>query len=161
FARIFSTGPDGVRSAPELVADLGVANTAVLERAVAPAKRIVVATERALVDFDACRQDASLSVRSTLRGKHILLVGVTGFIGKVWLANTLLDLPEIGQIYLLIRRQKSNPAQKRFEKLIEESPVFDRLYERYGQKLLQFINQRVQVIEGDVTQPGLGFNSKE
>ena len=161
FARISSTGPDGVRSAQKLVADLGIGNTAVLERAVAPARRIVVGRERALVDFDARRPNAPLSVRSTLRGKHILLIGVTGFIGKVWLANTLLDLPEIGQIYLLIRRQKSNPAQKRFEKLIEESPVFDSLFERYGQKLLQFVNQRVQVIEGDVTERGLGFSSEQ
>ena len=85
-----------------------------------------------------------------------MLIGVTGFIGKVWLANTLMDLPDIGQIYLLIRRQKSNPAQSRFEKLIEESPVFDPLYARYGHKLLQFINERVQVIEGDVSQPNFG-----
>ena len=55
----------------------------------------------------------------------MLLIGVTGFIGKVWLANTLMDLPEIGKLYLLIRRQKSSPAQKRFEKMIEGSPVFD------------------------------------
>jgi len=72
--------------------------------------------------------------------------------------NTLMDLPDVGCIYLLIRRQKSNPAQKRFEKLVEESPVFDPLYERHGQNLLQFINQRVRVIEGDVTQPGLGLD---
>jgi long-chain acyl-CoA synthetase len=58
-----------------------------------------------------------------------MLIGVTGFIGKVWLANTLMELPEIGRIYLLIRRQKSNPAQRRFEKIVEESPVFDPLFE--------------------------------
>ncbi len=48
----------------------------------------------------------ALSVRDALRGKHILLVGATGFIGKVWLANLLTDLPEIGRIYLLIRRNR-------------------------------------------------------
>ena len=45
-----------------------------------------------------------------------MLIGVTGFIGKVWLANTLMELPKIGRIYLLIRRQKSNPAERRFRK---------------------------------------------
>ena len=64
-----------------------------------------------------------------------MLIGVTGFIGKVWLVNTLMELPEIGRIYLLIRRQKSNPAIRRFEKLVEESPVFDPLYARYGADL--------------------------
>jgi len=161
FARISATGPDGLRSAQKLVADLGVPNAEMLDRAVVPAKRFVIGTERAIVEFGTRRQDAPLSVHSTLRGKRILLIGVTGFIGKVWLANTLLDLPEIGRIYLLIRRQKSNPAQNRFEKLIEESPVFDPLYERYGRGLLEFINKRVQVIEGDVTQPGLGISAEE
>ena len=33
------------------------------------------------------------SVRQAFAGKHVMLIGVTGFIGKVWLANTLLDLP--------------------------------------------------------------------
>ena len=65
-------------------------------------------------------------------GKHIMLIGVTGFIGKVWLANTLLDLTEVKRIYLLIRKQKSNPAEQRFEKMLEDSPVFDPLFERYG-----------------------------
>jgi long-chain acyl-CoA synthetase len=86
---------------------------------------------------------------------------VTGFIGKAWLANTLLDLHDVGRIYVLVRRQKSNPAQKRFEKLLEESPVFDPLYERHGQKFLQFVNQRVQVVEGDVTQSALGLGAEE
>jgi len=92
-----------------------------------------------------------------LAGKHVMLIGVTGFIGKVWLANTLLDLPEIGRIYLLIRRQKSNPAERRFEKMVEESPVFDPLFERYGGGLPEFLRGKVEVIEGDVAQPGLGL----
>ena len=86
-----------------------------------------------------------------------MLIGVTGFIGKVWLANTLLDLPEVERIYLLIRRQKSNPAERRFEKMVEDSPVFDPLFERYGADLREFLREKVEVVEGDVTQPGLGL----
>ncbi len=86
-----------------------------------------------------------------------MLIGVTGFIGKVWLVNLLMDLPEIGRIYLLIRRQKSNPAQRRFEKLVEDSPVFDPLYKRYGARLARFLRDRVEVVEGDVSQPDLGL----
>src|SRR5207244_6554784 len=90
--------------------------------------------------------------------KHVMLIGVTGFIGKVWLVTTLMDLPDIGKIYLLVRRQKSNPALKRFEKLVEDSPVFDPLYSRYGGGLPQFLRERVEVVEGDATQPGLGLD---
>ena len=157
FARVSSAGPDGTRSAERLGRDLGVAPE-VIERAVVSAQRPIPAIERPIVQFERDRPEAPLSVRAAFQGKHVMLIGVTGFIGKVWLANTLMDLPDIGRIYLLIRRQKSSPAQSRFEKLIEESPVFDPLYARYGHKLLQFINERVQVIEGDVSQPAFGVD---
>ena len=76
------------------------------------------------------------------------------------LGSLLSDLPEIGRVYLLIRRQKSNPATRRFEKMLEESPVFDPLHERYGGKLGQFLGDRLEVVEGDVSQPGLGLDSE-
>ncbi len=60
---------------------------------------------------------ARLSVRQALRGKQILLIGVTGFIAKVWLEHILSEVPEIGKIYLLIRRQRTTPARSRFEKI--------------------------------------------
>lgn len=160
FARLSSAGSDGRRSAAQLTRDLGVSSPDVLDGAVLPAERNISTLERPLVDFARERSIAPLSVRAALRGKNILLIGVTGFIGKVWLVNMLMDVPEIGRIYLLIRRQKSNPAQKRFEKLIEDSPVFDPLYDQYGQKLLQFIREKVQVVEGDVSQPGLCLDAQ-
>jgi len=36
-----------------------------------------------------------LNVRETLAGKHIMLIGVTGFIGKVWLVDLLEKIPNI------------------------------------------------------------------
>src|SRR6266567_9112222 len=89
-----------------------------------------------------------------------MLIGVTGFIGKVWLANTLLDLPDVKRIYLLIRRQKSNPAERRFEKMVEDSPVFDPLFARHGDRFLDRLREKIEVIEGDVTQQGLGFSAE-
>jgi len=158
FARVSASGPDGARSAERLAQDLAI-DSEILENAVIPAERTAAPFELPIVHFQRYRSKSAFSVRRALGGKHVLLIGVTGFIGKVWLVNTLMDLPEVGCIYLLIRRQKSNPAQQRFEKLVAESPVFDPLYERYGHKLLQFINERVQVVEGDVSQPALGLNS--
>jgi long-chain acyl-CoA synthetase len=96
-------------------------------------------------------------VRETLTGKNILLIGVTGFIGKVWLAQILSEVPRIGKIYLLIRRQRTTTSQRRFEKIFEESPVFDPLQERFGDRFTEFVTERVEVVEGDVSQPGLGI----
>jgi thioester reductase-like protein len=99
-----------------------------------------------------------LSVRQTLTGKHILLIGVTGFIGKVWLVDLLENIPDIGKITLLIRRNRTTSGQRRFEKIVEESPTLDPLQEKYGRKLGAFLREKVEVVEGDVSQPGLGMD---
>jgi nucleoside-diphosphate-sugar epimerase len=93
-----------------------------------------------------------------LRGKHILLAGVTGFIGKVWLVQLLLELPEIGKVYLLIRKQRTASSRRRFEKIVQESPVFAPLHQRYGATLAKFLSTRVEVLEGDLEQPHLGLD---
>jgi len=158
FAWISEADPNGSRSPEQLVRDLGFANTEALNAATYSAERQKQILNRPIVHFEGRRQLHPLSVRSTLTGRHIMLMGVTGFIGKVWLVNLLSDLPEVGCIYLLIRRQKSNPALRRFEKMVEESPVFDPLHERYGAGLGRFLAERVEVVEGDASQPGLGLS---
>ncbi len=112
-----------------------------------------------VVDFHRRRANPeNLSVRQALAGKHILLIGGTGFIGKVWLSMLLEDLPEIGRIYLLIRRQGSRSALQRFEKIVAESPAFVPLHERFGDRLPRMLMDRVEVLEGDIGDPGLGLN---
>jgi thioester reductase-like protein len=157
FARITGAGPDGRREPQRLVKELGLASVQRLQDGVVSTGRRVQAQERPVIYFDGAPHLQPFSVRRALGGKHVMLIGVTGFIGKVWLANTLMDLPEIGKIYLLIRRQKSNPAVKRFEKMVEESPVFDPLHDRYGLGLARFLQAKVEVVEGDVTAEGLGL----
>jgi alcohol-forming fatty acyl-CoA reductase len=100
-----------------------------------------------------------LSVRETLAQRNILLIGVTGFIGKVWLVDLLENIPNIGKLTLLIRRNRTTSAQRRFEKIVEESPTFDKLQERYGRDLGAFLREKVEVVEGDVSLPGLGLDA--
>jgi thioester reductase-like protein len=157
-ARAFERNADGRVPADRLLRNLGfTAHPERLEKAILPAQRPQAPNSRALVVFDGKKQSEPLSVRRTLDGKNILLIGVTGFIGKVWLAQLLNEVPQIGKIYLLIRRQRTTTAQRRFEKIFEESPVFDPLQEKLGERFSEFVSQRVEVIEGDVSQPGLGI----
>jgi long-chain acyl-CoA synthetase len=158
FARIREAGPDGQQSPARWVRALDLRGPKALASAIVPAVRVEAPRVRPIVYFDEKRYPARFSVRKALGGKRVLLIGVTGFIGKVWLANVLLDLPEIGKLYLLIRRQKSSPGQKRFEKMIEGSPVFDPVFEKYGDRLGALLADKVEVIEGDVSQPGLGLD---
>ncbi|HYL63164.1 MAG TPA: SDR family oxidoreductase [Candidatus Methylomirabilis sp.] len=99
-----------------------------------------------------------VSVRETLTNRHILLIGVTGFIGKVWLVDLLEHVPGIRKITLLIRRNRTTSAERRFHKIIEESPAFDALEEKYAKKLGALLEGKVEVLEGDVSLPGLGLD---
>jgi len=159
FARIREENPDGRRAPKTLARQLDI-SVEDLRASVIPAERRSFAPTRPIVHFEGQRQAPGFSVRRAFAGKHVMLIGVTGFIGKVWLANTLLDLPDVKKIYLLIRRQKSNPAERRFEKMVEDSPVFDPLFDRHGDRLLDFLHDKIEVVEGDVTQPGLGLNAE-
>jgi alcohol-forming fatty acyl-CoA reductase len=151
-------GADGSVPAERLLRNLGlIGQPEQLAKAILSAKRAEGANHRALVVFDRKPMAEPLSVLQTLAGKNILLVGVTGFIGKVWLAQLLSEVPQIGKIYLLVRRQRTTTAQRRFEKIFEESPVFDALQERLGDQFADFVAERVEVVEGDVSQPGLGM----
>ena len=159
FALFRENIPDGRRAPKTLARHLDISLEA-LRAAVIPAERQPVVPVRPIVHFDGHRQAQGFSVRRAFAEKQVMLIGVTGFIGKVWLANTLLDLPEVKRIYLLIRRQKSNPAEQRFQKMVEDSPVFDPLFERYGDRLPDLLREKIEVVEGDVTQPGLGLSAE-
>ena len=114
-----------------------------------------------VVDFNNRHPDwQDFSVKKVLSGKHILLIGVTGFIGKVWLSMLLEDLPDIGRIYLLIRRQGSRSPLQRFEKIISESPAFTLLYDRFGDQLSSLLMERIEVLEGDIGEINFGLNEE-
>jgi long-chain acyl-CoA synthetase len=116
-------------------------------------------TERSVGRLSSTPRVDCLRVREALAGKHLMLIGVTGFIGKVWLVDLLEKIPEIGKVTLLIRRNRTTSAQRRFEKIVEESPTFDGLQKIYGDSLASFLKEKVEVVEGDVSQPGLGLNA--
>ena len=158
FARIRENGPDGQQSPARWVRALGLRGPKALASAIVPAVRGEAPPLRPIVYFGETWHPGELSVRKALAGKRVLLLGVTGFIGKVWLANTLIDLPEIGKLYLLIRGQKANPGQARFEKMLEESPVFDRVFEKYGDQLAALLAEKIEIVEGDVSQAGIGLD---
>jgi thioester reductase-like protein len=160
FARVTGDKPDGRVRAERLARDLGFDSPEIMNAAIRPARRLPVKVSLPVVHFASRTKIARLSVRESLKGKEVLLIGGTGFIGKVWLANLLADLPEIGKVYLLIRRSRSMTPWQRFVRILEASPVFDPLFERYGNTFEKFLGERIEVVEGDVTQPRLGLDAE-
>ncbi|MGA8143802.1 MAG: SDR family oxidoreductase [Candidatus Acidiferrales bacterium] len=161
-AKLTGRQPNGRVSREILLRSLGFTNNPeIVDAEIQPAQRPSPKIRVPIVHFDSLNNPANagtpLSVHDALRGKNILLIGATGFIGKVWLASLLTDLPEIGKVYLLVRRNKLSTALDRFRRVVEESPVFEGLAERHGPRFGDFLSERVEVVEGDVTQSGLGL----
>jgi fatty acyl-CoA reductase len=156
FAWIASGSTDGRLSAEKLAANLGwkdANGVSAIQSSARPDSSIA----RTVVLFDTAPRVEHLSVKESLAGKHLMLIGVTGFIGKVWLVDLLQQVPNIRKITLLIRRNRTTTAQRRFEKIVEESPTFDPLQEIHGRALSQFLKEKVEVVEGDVSAAGLGL----
>ena len=157
FAWLGSGDSDGRLEEAKLLRQMGLKGAGELAAASKPAERVFQPDRPAVVSFDTAPEVAQLSVRRALAGKHILLIGVTGFIGKVWMVDLLEQVPEIAKITLLIRRNRTTTAQRRFEKIVEESPTLDGLQRTYGPRLGAFLREKIEVVEGDVSQPGLGL----
>lgn len=155
-ARIIGSKPDGRVVLGKLSRNLGNP-VEVLQRAIIPTKRMVQPFTVPTVVFDPYKQLGNLSMLESHAGKTVLLIGFTGFIGKVWLAKVLQELPDVGKVFLLIRRQRSTTSLRRFEKIADESPVFDKLQEIHGENFSKFLFSKVEIVEGDVSQPGLGL----
>src|SRR6267378_2413951 len=159
FAWIASGATDGRVSRERLLGQLGwTEKPEQLKDAVQTSARPVSSEAKSVALFGDSPRVDRLSVRENLANRHLLLIGVTGFIGKVWLVDLLENIPNIGKITLLIRRNRTTSAQRRFEKIVEESPAFDTLQDRHGRKLGTFLKEKVEVVEGDVSVPGLGLN---
>jgi nucleoside-diphosphate-sugar epimerase len=161
-ARLIGRKPDGRTPREWLIRELQLQkDPSQLGKSVFTTERDFVKLTHPLVQFDDLHADnqtpTQLSVHEALAGKHILLIGVTGFIAKVWLIHLLNKLPEIGRIYLLIRRQGKKTGVQRFEQIVRESPAFDVLFEKLGEGTNALLREKIEVVEGDVTQPDLGF----
>jgi long-chain acyl-CoA synthetase len=104
---------------------------------------------------------ATRSVRSTLHGKHVLVTGVTGFLGKVWLTMVLDHVPEIGRVSVLIRSNRKGTAEERFWQIAERSPAFRPLREKLGRaRFHDFVAEKVRVLDGDVGREHCGLDQE-
>lgn len=158
-ARFIGGNPDGRIPRERLAKTLGFGERAgILDTAIRPAERTSVQNKVQIVQFHEPRGNGRFSVREALRGKNILLAGATGFIGKVWLASLLEDIPEIGKIYVLVRRRRSTTSAARFRKTIEESPVFEKLAKRHGSQFNEFVSEHIEVVDGDLSKPMFGLD---
>jgi long-chain acyl-CoA synthetase len=104
-----------------------------------------------------------LDVRAQFDQARLLVMGGTGFLGKVWLSMLLHHFPEVAHIYLVVRPRKRHgetvqDSAARFWAEIAPSAVFDPVRERYpGGAYEAMLTEKITVIPGDVTEPFAGI----
>src|ERR1700760_634084 len=97
-----------------------------------------------------------LSIRKTFAGAGVLLTGSTGFLAKAVAEKLLRDLPEIGQIYLLIRPRvkadgsRVDPRERLRDEILRNS-AFRRLREQLGDNFETFCESKITCVPGDLT----------
>lgn len=103
---------------------------------------------------------APLSVVELFSGARFVVVGGTGFLGKVWLSLILHRFPDVGHIYLVVRPKEELGVEERFAQKVLTSEVFHPLRERHGNDFESFISEKVTPIAGDVSLPLCGTTTE-
>src|SRR5215475_13466772 len=102
-----------------------------------------------------------LDVSEILRGKRVLLIGTTGFVGKVALSMLLHRYPDIGRVYCLVRPGAGNTADERFYKKVAISPVFDPVRAVHGERFEDFLRSKIVAVPGDIGRPLCNFADEQ
>lgn len=100
-----------------------------------------------------------LALGQLLEQKCLVVVGGTGFLGKVWLSLILAKFPNIGHIYLVVRPKRGLGVRERFEQQVLTSEVFHPLRQRHGADFDAFVQARVTPIAGDVSEIFCGIDA--
>lgn len=94
-------------------------------------------------------------------GRGVLLLGGTGFLGKVCLGMLLEFFPEVRRVYLMVRAAGEAESRARFDDLMENSPAFAPLRERRRAAFRSFLDEKVVVLGGDITGKNLGYSEAQ
>ncbi|NVB37707.1 AMP-binding protein [Pseudenhygromyxa sp. WMMC2535] len=104
-------------------------------------------------------QQQQLDVAAQLEGKNLIVIGATGFLGKVWLAMLLHRYPGIGKCYTVVRSRRTISSKERWWSEVAPSPVFDPLREQHpGAAFEAFLREKIVPIDGDVTRDRMGID---
>ncbi|MBM4375867.1 MAG: AMP-binding protein [Deltaproteobacteria bacterium] len=102
---------------------------------------------------------APLEPTRLFAGKKIVVVGGTGFLGKVWLSMLLHRFPDLGHVFLVVRPKREQTTEERFWADIASSPTFDPLREAYpGAAFEAFLRDKITPVAGDMARPRVGFS---
>ncbi|XVF75988.1 hypothetical protein PTKIN_Ptkin13bG0231500 [Pterospermum kingtungense] len=92
-----------------------------------------------------------------LRGKHLFITGSTGFLAKVLIEKILRTVPDVGNIYLLIKAKNKEAAMGRLKSEIINAELFKCLQQTYGNSYQNFMLSKLIPVVGNVCESDLGL----
>lgn len=105
------------------------------------------------------------SIPAYYADKTVLVTGATGFLGKALVEKILRSLPQLRRLYVLIRpKERQNrtlSADERFWTEVLKSSIFDRLKQDLGDGFDALVEQKVAVVNGDLTDERLGVSDDD
>ena len=102
----------------------------------------------------------TLDIRLQLDGARLLVLGGTGFLGKIFWVMMLARFPSVGRIYLLVRKSATKTSEERFWSEIATSECLDPLRAIHGAGFETFLRERIVPVDGDVGLPKCGIDEK-
>jgi long-chain acyl-CoA synthetase len=99
-----------------------------------------------------------ISAIDVFANKTILLLGCTGFVGKVLLATILDRFPELKHLFVQVRPKKIS-SEQRFYSEVLKSPPLASIVERLGGDSV--LRSKVQVVTGDLDQALCGVSQEQ
>ncbi len=100
---------------------------------------------------------STLDVTRIVDGARLVVLGGTGFLGKVFWSMLLARYPVVGRIFLVVRPRNGTP-QARFWSDIATSEALAPLREQYGDGFEAFLRDKVEPIDGDMGRPCCGLD---
>jgi long-chain acyl-CoA synthetase len=100
---------------------------------------------------------APLDVDALYSGTRLVVLGGTGFLGKIFWILLLDRFPSIEKIFLLVRSSRDKTSEARLTEILE-SEAFRPLKEKYGERFDAFIREKIVPFDGDMSRPCCGMD---
>src|SRR5579884_4036808 len=100
----------------------------------------------------------TLDVGRILDGSRLVVLGATGFVGKLFWAMLLDRYPNVGRLFLVVRSKDGRTPEARFWADVATSDALDPLRRAHGDRFEPFLREKVVPIDGDMGLPLCGLD---